>query len=220
MPEADLQVIKRGKALEYFSQHYGKVYIERGREDEFKVHDALLGINQLLEDEISSSEDAPPPNAEPLTQKFLRIMSGKTVVPGDQMFKHLKSTGVQPTQFVEKGWCTKKRKDYILTPALEWAQAWKGKPRKSMARDFDQTWFLVGACYEESGINVRETLNSNQFVPHPAIADLLNWFVLHGSDQQMKDAAGRARTIYKAWAAKNKPVIEKQASLFDMDEES
>ena len=29
---ADLQVIRRGKALEYYSRHYGKVYIEKGRE--------------------------------------------------------------------------------------------------------------------------------------------------------------------------------------------
>ena len=31
LPAADLQVIKRGKALEYFSRHYGKVFIEQGR---------------------------------------------------------------------------------------------------------------------------------------------------------------------------------------------
>ena len=26
LPAADIQVIRRGKALEYFSRHYGKVY--------------------------------------------------------------------------------------------------------------------------------------------------------------------------------------------------
>ena len=28
LPAADLQVIRRGKALEYFSRHYGKVYVD------------------------------------------------------------------------------------------------------------------------------------------------------------------------------------------------
>ena len=219
LPEADLQVIKRGKALEYFSQHYGKVYIERGREDEFKVRDALLGINQLLDDESNTSEDAPPPSAEPLTQRFLRIFSGKSVVAGDQMIKHLRSTGVSPHQFVEKGWCTKKRKDYLQVNPIEWANEWKGKHRKSMARDYDQAYFLIGACYEDSGINVRDTLNSGSFIPHPAIADLLSWFVLHGSDQEMKDAADRARTIYKSWEAKHTQEVETQKSLFDLVEE-
>ena len=29
LPEADLQVIRRGKALEYYSRHYGKVFVDR-----------------------------------------------------------------------------------------------------------------------------------------------------------------------------------------------
>lgn len=58
--EADLQVIRRGKALEYYSRHYGKVYIEKGREDEFTVKDALVGINQLLDDESDTTSEAPP----------------------------------------------------------------------------------------------------------------------------------------------------------------
>ena len=39
LPAADLQVIKRGKALEYFSRHYGKVYVEQGRD--FTIREAL-----------------------------------------------------------------------------------------------------------------------------------------------------------------------------------
>ena len=31
LPAADIQVIRRGKALEYFSRHYGKVYVDEGR---------------------------------------------------------------------------------------------------------------------------------------------------------------------------------------------
>ena len=71
--EADLQVIRRGKALEYFSRHYGKVYIEKGQEDEFTVKDALVGINQLLDDESDTTADAPPVSADPYTRQFLRL---------------------------------------------------------------------------------------------------------------------------------------------------
>ena len=58
LPEADIQVIKRGKALEYFSRHYGKVYVDEGRP--ISVKDALVGINQLI-DETSGKGNEPPP---------------------------------------------------------------------------------------------------------------------------------------------------------------
>lgn len=214
---ADLQVIRRGKALEYFSRHYGKVYIERGREDEFTVTDALVGINQLLEDDDGLSTAVPPVNAEPYTRQFLRLFFEKENLARDQMQKFLRGTGVSPDNFADRGWCNEVSKVFHLTPPLEWANDWKGKPRKSMSRDFDQTYFLIGACYEDSGIKVSDTLNSGSFVPHPAIGDLLNWFVLHGADQEMKDAADRARSIYKSWEAKNTKTVESQKSLFDLD---
>ncbi|GAF84573.1 unnamed protein product, partial [marine sediment metagenome] len=43
LPEADLQVIRRGKALEYFSRHYGKVYKDEGVP--INVLEAIVGIN-------------------------------------------------------------------------------------------------------------------------------------------------------------------------------
>lgn len=57
LPVADIQVIKRGKALEYFSRHYGQVYVEEGRE--FTVNEALVGINQILDDQSESESGEP-----------------------------------------------------------------------------------------------------------------------------------------------------------------
>ena len=50
LPEADVKVIRRGKALEYFSRHYGKVYVDVNKP--ISVQDALVGINQLLDEEL------------------------------------------------------------------------------------------------------------------------------------------------------------------------
>lgn len=61
LPKADIQVIKRGKALEYFSRHYGQIYVEEGRE--FTAKEALGGINQLL-DEQSEGKSSTPVNCE------------------------------------------------------------------------------------------------------------------------------------------------------------
>src|ERR1019366_6072246 len=65
LPAADLDIIKRGKALEYFSKHYGKVFIEQGRQ--FTIKDALPAIKLLVDEEAdaTSGVEAPPANAEP-----------------------------------------------------------------------------------------------------------------------------------------------------------
>ncbi|HCO23467.1 MAG TPA: site-specific DNA-methyltransferase [Gimesia maris] len=219
--EADLQVIRRGKALEYFSRHYGKVYIEKGREDEFTVKDALVGINQLLDDESDTTSEAPPVLAEPYTRQFLRLFADQSSLERDQMQKYLRGTGVSPSEFLERGWCSETKRIFRITPPLEWAQQWKGKSRKGMSRDFDQTYFLIGACYEDSGIKLSDTLNSGSFVPHPAISDLLDWFGKHGSDSEMRNASRTAKKIYSSWLAKNTKQASIQRTLFDLaDDES
>lgn len=217
--EADLQVIRRGKALEYFSRHYGKVYIEKGREDEFTVKDALVGINQLLDDESDTTSEAPPVLAEPYTRQFLRLFADKSTLERDQLQKYLRGTGVSPSEFLERGWCSETKKIFTITDPLEWAKQWKGKPRKGMSRDFDQTYFLIGACYDDSGIKASDTLNSGSFVAHPAISDLLTWFGKHGSDSDMRAAAKRAKQIYSTWLAKNTKQETTQRTLFDLEDE-
>lgn len=90
LPAADLQVIKRSKALEYFSRHYGKVYVEQGRE--FTIREALVGINQLLDDDTGTTggPEAPPANAEPYTRQVFRLFYETCQVPRDQMQKFLR----------------------------------------------------------------------------------------------------------------------------------
>ncbi|MSU35394.1 MAG: DUF1156 domain-containing protein [Pedosphaera sp.] len=217
LPAADLQVIKRGKALEYFSRHYGKVYVEQGRE--FTIREALVGINQLIDDDTGTTggQEAPPSKAEPYTRQFFRLFYETTQVPRDQMQKFLRSTGIAPSDFEERGWCSEKGKVFTLTPPVELAREWKGASRKGMARDFDQTMFLVGGCVEGSNIRVVDTLNSDGFKPHPATDELIDWLCRHGGTQEIKFAAQRARTIYRDWLSKNKPKAVEQMRLFDLE---
>jgi len=214
LAEADLQVIRRGKALEYYSKHYGKVYVEKGRE--FTVKEALTGINQLLDDQRDSTAEVPPVDAEPYTRQFLRLFADTTSLARDQMQKFLRGTGVSPNEFQQREWCNEEKKVFHLVPPLEQARKWKGLPRKGLGRDLDQSMFLIGACYPESGINVNDTLNNPNFLPHPATGDILDWYTRHGGDAPMKDAARLARQLYGKWEANNKPkVAAAQRTLFD-----
>ncbi len=217
LPEADLQVIRRGKALEYFSRHYGQVF--KGPDTPMTVLEALLGINQLLDEEAGGIKEPPPHNAEPFTRMLLRLFDGKAELPRDQIQKFLRGTGSAPSDFESRGWVTEKKKVFYLVPPLELAQRWVGKQRKGMTSDYDQAMYFIGACFENSGINASETLNNPNFRPHPALGAILSWFKTHGADSPTRNAAVIAAQLYRTWAAKHQEK-ERELMLFeDLGEE-
>jgi len=209
-----LEVIRRGKALEHYSRHYGHVYVEKGRE--FTLLEALAGIHQLLDDETDSAGVPPPVLAEPFTRQFLRMFDGVTTVDRNQMQKYLRGTGTSPALFEDRGWCKETKKVYNLCDPLEFALGWKGRQRKGMSRDFDQTLFLVGACFKDSGVRVEDTLNNPNFEPHPAIPDLLDWMGERGGTPEIKAAARTAKTLYARWLGDHKAKADAATAQFDL----
>jgi hypothetical protein len=212
LPAADLQVIRRGKALEYFSRHYGKVYVDEGRT--MSVKDALVGINQLIDEDADKGKEPPPVNAEPITRQFLRTFGHAAELKRDQLQKFLRGTVTTPDDFVQRGWCTEKNKVFIRTNPLDFAREWSGKHRRRLTSDLDQALVLIGACFDDSGINASDTLKNENFKPHVALRPLLEWFSRNGPDQASRNAASRAVSIYNTWASgqTDKPI---QGSLFE-----
>ncbi len=211
LPEADLQVIRRGKALEYYSRHHGKVLVDDGRS--MTVLEALVGINQLLDEETGGIKDPPPVIAEPFTRQLLRLFDGVEEIARDQIQKFLRGTGIAPSDFEARGWCKEEKKVYHLTSPLEIARAWAGKHRSGMTSDYDQAAFLIGACFENSGINATDTLSNERFKPHPALASLLEWFATRGATSEIRNASSRAQTILRSWRSKHE-TQHQQLTLF------
>ena len=214
LPRADLEVIRRGKALEYYSRHYGHVYVERGRE--FTLLEALAGIHQLLDDERDEAGVAPPVLAEVHTRQFLRIFDKTVTVDRNDMVKYLRGTGTAPSLFEANGWCKEVKKVYHLCDPLEFANGWRGKHRKGMSRDLDQTLFLIGACFQDSGMRVDETLNNPNFDPHPAVPDLLEWMSNRGGSKEIQAAAKVAKQLYAKWLGENKARVDVAKDQFDL----
>ena len=214
LPAADIQVIRRGKALEYFSRHYGKVYVDEGRP--ISVKDALVGINQLIDEDANKTAEPPPVIAEPISRQFLRIFDGKTELARDQLQKLLRGSGIAPDEFETRGWCNEDKKVFHLVDPLAFARDWQGKHRRKLTTDLDQALVMVGACYDASGINASDTLKNENFRPHPALKSLFEWLSRRGQTQSMRNAASRALTIYNNWAASNKDQA-RQLSLFQED---
>jgi hypothetical protein len=213
----DLKVIKRGKALEYFSRHYGKVFVDEGKA--FTVRDALIGINQLLDEESGTGKEPPPVNAEPFTRQFLRLFDGTEQQPRDQMQKLLRGTTIDPKEYEERGWCKETQKVYHLTSPLEIAQEWYGKHRRHLTSDYDQAMVLIGASFPNSGINVMDTLINPNFRPHAALGRLLKWHTAHGATQRVRDAAAIAVHLYGVWESQHQDVARQLKLFFDDGEE-
>jgi len=212
LPAADIQVIRRGKALEYFSRHYGKVYVDEGRT--ISVKDALVGINQLIDEDADKGKEAPPVNAEPITRQFLRTFGAAGELKRDQLQKFLRGTITTPDDFVQRGWCAEQNKVFTRTNPLDFAREWSGKHRRRLTSDLDQALVLIGACFDGSGINASDTLKNDNFKPHVALKPLLEWFSRNGPDQATRNAASRAVSIYNTWASSRAPQPA-QGSLFD-----
>lgn len=212
LPAADIQVIRRGKALEYFSRHYGKVYVDEGRT--ISVKDALVGINQLIDEDADKGKEPPPVNAEPITRQFLRTFGNATEIKRDQLQKFLKGSITTPDEFEQRGWCSEKSKVFTRVNPLDFAREWFGKHKRKLTSDLDQALVLIGACFDGSGINAGDTLKNENFKPHVALKPLLEWLHKNGPDQANRNAASRAVSIYNAWAA-TQTALPQQTSLFE-----
>lgn len=212
LPAADLAVIKRGKALEYFSRHYGQVFKAEG--EAISVKEAIIGINQIL-DEGSTATEIPPVDAEPYTRQFLRIFADGAEQKRDQMQKFLRGTGSSPDEFEERGWCSEKAKVYHLTSPLEIAQSWHKRQKRKLDSDYDQAMVLIGACHPGSGLDANDTLRNPNFKPHPALRPLLEWFERRGHTTVVRDAAKVAKMRFDAWQkAQPAKTTSAQMSLF------
>ena len=86
-----------------------------------------------------------------------------------------------------------------------------------MVSDYDQAAFLIGACFDNSGINVSATLGNSNFAPHPALEPLLDWFAHRGATTEIRNAASRAGSILRHWNNTH-PTHDPQLRLFDEDE--
>ena len=211
LPEADLQLIRCGKALEYYSRHYGKVMKANG--DPMDVKDAMAGIRVLLDEESLALKDPPPAACDGMTRQFLRMFTGTDHVARDQVQKYLRGTSLSPSQYEERGWCFEKAKVFHMTPFLEIARRWHGKPRQHLASDYDQAAFVIGACYEGSNISVKETLSNPKFKAHPALGELVQWFADHGPNADLRKAARQALVHLRTWQSKQVEIKDAQQKL-------
>jgi len=220
LPESDLLVILRGKALEFYSRHYGQVFTGDGQV--LGVRDALLGINLLLDDLLAGKDEngkhRPPDAAEPASRLFLRVFQSRRSMARDELHKTLRGTGVSQGDIEARGWIRVVGTSVNVIPIEERFQYFTapGRNRKVLKTDLDQAHFLIGAATPGSGVDVSDELNRATFLIKRSVDPILDWYAQTDPDTGIQRAAKLALDLVSHWRAKpEKGPAFRQMTLFE-----
>ncbi len=224
LPEADLRVILRGKSLEFYSQHYGQV--QTGTGEMLGVRDALLGINQMLDDILEDAAAGgglrPPESAEPISRLYLRVFKNIQQTTRDNLHKTLQGSGISQNDLESRGWIKVHGREVdVVSIADRYAMLTKrGLTRKHIKTDLDQTFFLMGMVLTRK--NLINELETGNLKLKKSVQDILKWFHQTSEDPITRQAASSVITLMAQFEQdqKAKATVQEQPSLFDfMDEE-
>lgn len=197
--EADILVVLRGKALEFYSRHYGQVFTGSG--EPLSIRDALLGINQLLKDTSSVSGPRPPEEALPITREYLSLFQNTNVLSRDDAHKMLQGTTITLEDLEGLGWVEEQnRRVSPVKIEQRFAQLTRpGKRRDSIKYDLDLAHFAIGAMQEGSGINLVRELSDKRLKYEPAMEAILDWYAGTAREVSVRENAARALRLVETW---------------------
>ncbi len=220
LPAADLRVILRGKSLEFYSRHYGAVMTGTG--EVLEVRDALLGINQILddilEDEVAAGATRPPESAEPVSRLYLRIFRTTRTMQRDQLHKTLQGSGISQKDLEARGWISVVGREVTaIAPIDRYREMTKpGRVRKLIRTDLDQAFFLMGLVLD--GRSVKTELSHGTLKLKNSVPDILKWLGDAAGDTGTALAARNALSLleqYRAELLKEERDKPEQLQLFD-----
>lgn len=210
LSDADIRVILRGKALEFFSRHYGKVLVSApgGEAAVLSIRDALLGINQLLDESAGQPGQRPPSLAQPVVYQYLRLFGTKSAYSRDEISKLLRGTAIQQRDFERTGtspWITEHDKLVKRVPIYDRFQFMRLRQRRELKTELDQAHFLIGAALPvkegDTGVNIEKELERETLLIRPGVDALLDWYskTPAGPDEPgIPTAANLALTLLRA----------------------
>ena len=220
LPESDLRVILRGKSLEFYSRHYGQVFTGDGQV--LDVRDALLGINQLLDDLLEDTSQTgglrPPDGAEPASRLYLRLFKNQTEMERDELHKTLRGTGIAQGDLEARGWIRVMGRTVHRVPIQERLTFFteRGRNRKVIKTDLDQAHFLIGAAFPNSGLKIDAELNNPNFRIKRSVDEILKWVAQVDQDPANRMAARTAAQLVEHWRTrKDRVETQQQLSLFE-----
>ncbi len=228
LSDADVRVILRGKALEFYSRHYGRVLVSvpGGEDTVLSIRDALLGINQLLDESSGAPGERPPSIVQPVVYQYLRLFGLKAAYSRDEVSKLLRGTAIQQRDFERTGstpWIEEHDRAITRVPVYERFQKMVKRSRRELKTELDQSHFLIGAAMPahdgDTSVNIEKELERETFLIRPGVEALLDWYskTPAGPDEPgiPKAAATALQLLRAAFEAKRARMKQEDPLLFE-----
>jgi len=220
LSDADIRVILRGKALEFYSRHYGQVFTSA--DEPLSIRHALGGINQLLDEGTGDATGNPPAIVQPVAYQYLRLFTPKPSRTADEVSKSLFGTTIRQKDFEDRGLVEERNRLVSAIPIQQRFQDFRKRPRREMKTEIDQAHFLIGAAKPNSGVNLEQELSKDTWMVRRSVDAVLEWYAKMSPDPELRAASTLSRTILRQTLDKlrQQPIeLERQLSLFnDWDE--
>ncbi len=215
-------MILRGKALEFYSKHYGQVFSISGdgEREILSIQTALAGINQLLDEGGEDAAILPPSSIRPEAYIYLRLFGTKTSMSAENLKKSLWSTTIQQRDLESRGWIQADGKSVKAVPIVKRFEQCRSRPRKEMKTELDQAHFLIGGTLT-ADINLEEELTKDTWMVSPYVAAVLDWYGKFSPDEKTSEAAKLAAAILRRTKEKlrEKPeFVNRQMRLFEVED--
>lgn len=223
LSNADIRLILRGKALEFYSKHYGQLYTVSGagERETMTLQTALAGINQLLDEGGDDAEMLPPSTLHPHVYSYLRLFGTRNVMTTENVKKSLYSTTVVLKDLEDRGWVYQDGRSVKAHSIKDRFEYCRGRPRKEMKTDLDQAQFLIGGAIT-GDINLEEELTRDTWMVSPLVVAVLDWYGKFCPEEKVAEAAKLAAEILRRTKEKlqAKPeFVDRQLRLFEMEGE-
>lgn len=216
LSDADIRVILRGKALEFYSRHYGQVFTSD--DEPLSIQHALGGINQLLDEGTSEAGSNPPSVVQPVAYQYLRLFSQRPSRTPDDVSKSLFGTAIRQRDLEDRGWIEERSRSVNAIPIQQRFEDCRKRPRKEMKNEIDQAHFLIGGALPNSGVNLEQELSKDTWMVRRSVDAVLEWYAKSAIEAEIREAAELARTILRQTLEKlrQQPAeLEKQLALFN-----
>ena len=176
------------------------------------VRDALLGVNQLIDDLLATQTGRivprPPDEAEPLTRLYLKLFGQQPVLEKNDCLKAMRGTGYALSDFEGLGWAALDSGEAkrVSMPDRFAFLTTRGRKRSLLKRDLDQAMFCAGCCLPGNGYDLTIELDlarsSRTWTPKRAVVAILNWMAKHDPESITQQAAHTAATLTEAWLSR------------------
>lgn len=197
-----------------YSRYYGKVFTAENKP--LSICDALLGINQLLDEDTGQPGERPPSLVQPLAYQFVRLFGHHQSLSRDEVSKSLRGTGIVQRELEQRGWIDDRNKVVYRVPIHERFDLARKRPRKEMKTEIDQAHFLIGAAMPGSGVNLEEELGRDTWMVRRSVEAVLDWYAKTAPEPEIQKAAKLAGDLLRMSLEQNRTKIkEEQGYLFD-----